>query len=264
MGASLPAAARWIETNREGVSWMGLLYGAQHRRARFSAACWPGFYLLRVFDMGTATFVAAALNVACRAGQPAARRANAASAPPAASQWHDRATGEPGYWPVYVAIALSGATALGAEVIWTRLLGLMLGATVYTFSIILAVFLVGLGLGSAAGSLLARAVRPRLALGLLPIAAGRRHRLDRLHARRFPAVLADQSAALHQVLVHLPDRPGALPLGHPAGRRFCGARAFRWRWRPPPRATRIPRSLVGGIYAANTGGRDPRRAELQR
>ena len=31
----------------------------------------------------------------------------------------------------------------GAEVVWTRLLGLMLGATVYTFSIILAVFLVG-------------------------------------------------------------------------------------------------------------------------
>src|SRR5260370_343242 len=31
-----------------------------------------------------------------------------------------------GAWPVYVTIALSGATALAAEVIWTRLLGLML------------------------------------------------------------------------------------------------------------------------------------------
>ena len=42
----------------------------------------------------------------------------------------------------------------------------MLGATVYAFSIILAVFLAGLGLGSAGGSLLARScARPRITLG---------------------------------------------------------------------------------------------------
>ena len=51
-------------------------------------------------------------------------------------------------WPIYVTIALSGATALGAEVVWTRLMGMLLGPTVYVFSIILAVFLIGLALGS--------------------------------------------------------------------------------------------------------------------
>jgi len=51
-------------------------------------------------------------------------------------------------------------------VVWTRLLGLLLGATVYTFSIILAVFLAGLGIGGAAGALISRAVRPRLALAV--------------------------------------------------------------------------------------------------
>ena len=66
---------------------------------------------------------------------------------------------------VYAAIAFSGLTALGAEVVWTRLLSLLLGATVYTFSIILAVFLAGLWVGSGAGSFLARRVRdPGLAL----------------------------------------------------------------------------------------------------
>jgi spermidine synthase len=65
-----------------------------------------------------------------------------------------------------VAIALSGLSALGAEVVWTRLLSLMLGGTVYTFSIILAVFLAGLGLGSSLGSYLARStVRPGVLLG---------------------------------------------------------------------------------------------------
>ena len=63
---------------------------------------------------------------------------------------------QPGSTAVYLAIALSGMSALGAEVVWTRLLSLMLGGTVYTFSIILAVFLVGLGFGSSIGSFLSR------------------------------------------------------------------------------------------------------------
>jgi spermidine synthase len=46
-------------------------------------------------------------------------------------------------------------------------LSLLIGGTVYTFSIILAVFLIGLGIGSSIGSLLARETkRPRALLGL--------------------------------------------------------------------------------------------------
>ena len=72
----------------------------------------------------------------------------------------------PRSWAVYLAIGLSGCTALGAEVVWTRLLSLLLGGTVYTFSIILAVFLFGLGIGSCAAALLSQRVgRPRLMLG---------------------------------------------------------------------------------------------------
>ncbi len=48
---------------------------------------------------------------------------------------------------------------------WTRLLSMLLLGTVYVFSIILAVFLVGLALGSGAGSWLIKRVRPQLALG---------------------------------------------------------------------------------------------------
>ena len=44
-----------------------------------------------------------------------------------------------------------GFTALGAEVVWTRQLSLLFGASVYTFSLILAVFLAGLGIGGLAG-----------------------------------------------------------------------------------------------------------------
>jgi spermidine synthase len=51
---------------------------------------------------------------------------------------------------------LSGATALAAQVIWTRQLALFIGATVYGFALILAVFLAGLGLGTSLGSFLLR------------------------------------------------------------------------------------------------------------
>jgi spermidine synthase len=72
----------------------------------------------------------------------------------------------PGKRAVFIAIALSGMCALGAEVVWTRLLAMMMGATVYTFSIILAVFLIGLGLGSTVGATLGRDVaKARTALG---------------------------------------------------------------------------------------------------
>jgi spermidine synthase len=69
-------------------------------------------------------------------------------------------------WPVYVTIALSGFAALSSEVIWTRLLSLLFGATVYTFSLVLAAFLFGLGIGSSIGAAIARNTRrPRIALG---------------------------------------------------------------------------------------------------
>jgi spermidine synthase len=165
MGASLPAIARWVETTPRGVSWLGLLYSANVAGA-VTGCVLAGFYLLRVHDMAYATYVAAAINVAVAllALGIASRTANWKGSPEndEPGRHVQRA---PAVLFVYAAIAFSGLTALGAEVVWTRLLSLLLGATVYTFSIILAVFLTGLWAGSGAGSFLARRVRdPRLAL----------------------------------------------------------------------------------------------------
>ena len=177
MGASLPAIVRWVESTPRGVSWWGLLYGGNTVGAVFGCLL-AGFYLLRIYNTATATYVAVAINlvVAAVSFGLAARTPAQAAAP--ASEEHpldpsrerERAVLEPDpQWPVYVTIALSGACALGAEVVWTRLMGMMLGSTVYVFSIILAVFLIGLALGSGGGSWLVRAVGgasgARLALG---------------------------------------------------------------------------------------------------
>jgi len=250
MGASLPAAARWIQTSPEGVSWMGFLYGGNTVGAVFGCLL-AGFYLLRVTDMTTATFVAAAIN--CIVGLVSLRLAR--RVPVRAEAVDEAASAPPGArsWPVYATIALSGAAALGAEVVWTRLLGLMLGATVYTFSIILAVFLVGLGIGSAAGSALARTVRPRLAFGACQLLLA--------------AAVAWTALMLAKSLPYWPVNP-LLSLSPWYTFQIDMVRCF---WAILPAALLWGASfplalaaaaergedaaqLVGGIYAANTGG----------
>jgi len=169
MGASLPAIARWVEAVPEGVAWLGYFYGGNLAGAVFGSL-FAGFYLLRLHDMAVATYVAAAINLAVAL---VSFLLSGASQPDGAgsSELAEEAAGSAGsrrvLWPIYTTIALSGLTALGAEVIWTRLLSLLLGGTVYTFSIILAVFLVGLGIGSAFGSRETRSARdPRMALAV--------------------------------------------------------------------------------------------------
>jgi spermidine synthase len=116
--------------------------------------------------MAVATYIAAAINLAIAGlayllAVRTQRKPGTDVEEPAVAQRAPRAA------LIYLVIALSGMTALGAEVVWTRLLSLLLGATVYTFSIILGVFLLGLWAGSGAGSFLARRLRdPRLALAM--------------------------------------------------------------------------------------------------
>jgi spermidine synthase len=163
MGATLPAIARYVSATPTGVSWLGFFYGGNIVGAVFGTLL-AGFYLLRDHDVMFATFVAAAINFGV-AGLAYLYSKGASHTPPV-DDTKSRLAIPKGSWPVFATIALSGMTALGAEVIWTRLLTLLLGGTVYTFSLILAAFLTGLGIGSSAGAALARNVKnPRNALG---------------------------------------------------------------------------------------------------
>jgi spermidine synthase len=174
MGASLPAIVRWLEASPRAVAWWGWLYGGNTAGAVVGCLL-AGFWLLRDFNTVTGTLFAAAINVIVAlvslalaattpetipVSGPAPEATSVESAPESAADYTLQSK-----WPVYVTIALSGAVALGAEVVWTRLLGYLLLATVYVFAIILAVFLTGLALGTAGGSWLLRKVNARNALG---------------------------------------------------------------------------------------------------
>ena len=260
MGATLPAIARWVETTPRGVSWLGYFYGGNLAGAVVGSLT-AGYYLLRVYDMPTTTYVAVALNVvvALLALAIASRtphhvaEIDAAPAAPAVPLDAEAKL-------VYVTIALSGLTALGAEVVWTRVLSLLFGATAYTFSMILAVFLVGLGIGSSLGAALGRgAANPRIALGwcqaglcvalawasyatetslpfwpINPSISATLPRADML----FFAFQLDILRAMYVIL------PGAI---------LWGA-SFPLALAAVAQRGQDPARLVGGVYAANTVG----------
>ncbi len=252
MGATLPAIARWLETTPEGVSWWGFFYGGNIAGAVFGCLL-AGFYLLRVHDMATASYVAAALNGAVAlVGLGLATRTPHGE--PDREPMHEHPVPAPGSWTVYVAIALSGLCALGAEVLWTRLLSLRLGATVYTFSIILAVFLTGLGIGSSIGSLLARGTaQPRIMLAgcqsLLAVAIAW---TAYLLARSLPYWPIDPSLSTSPWFNFQLDLLRCLWAILPAAC-LWGA-SFPLALAAVAARGQDPGRLVGGVYAANTVG----------
>ena len=164
MGASLPAISRFIKSSPRASSQWGWLY-AGNTLGAVAGALLAAFVLLRLFDVGVASYAAVSINiVVALASLWLARRTIVAPGESVTAQ--AAAAGDEPLWPVLVTIALSGMTALGAEVVWTRLLGMMFAATVYAFSIILAVFLMGMAAGSFIAAGLLRFVRPRPALAV--------------------------------------------------------------------------------------------------
>ena len=118
MGATLPAIARWVETTPSGVSWLGYFYGGN------IAGAVVGMPARRLLP---AARVRHADRHLCRRG--AQRRWSALLAlgiarvtayAPAADSRPAGPVESAESRLVYVAIALSGMTALGAEVVWTR------------------------------------------------------------------------------------------------------------------------------------------------
>ena len=160
MGATLPAIARWVETDRSGAASLGLFYSANLFGAVVGTLL-AGFYILRLYDTVVASLFALSLNVI------AAVAAYAIASRDKDYQAVDRAAPASTQPYLYWVIALSGFTALGAQIVWTRLIALYLGGTVYTFSIILAVFLIGLGLGSTLASRLQKGLSNRPATHML-------------------------------------------------------------------------------------------------
>ena len=171
MGATLPAITRALVDRifRLGRD-LSFLY-ALNTCGAVAGSLAAGFVLIRAIGVHGTLWVAVALNVGV--GLAALALGRGASAPPAAHEGAgpDEApeAKEPGW--VLVAIALSGAASLALEVLWTRLLVLIVGTSTYAFVTMLSAFLTGIAFGSfLARAFVDRLRHPRRAFGWLQIA----------------------------------------------------------------------------------------------
>jgi spermidine synthase len=198
MGATLPVLASYYarDDHRIGLR-VGSLYALNTFGAVIGAAI-TGFALIPLLGMRATTATAAAINitlglVALRISrleesdtavgdqsesglknQPVetAKKAPAAERPKVNSITNDN-LGRRALIAVLVSFAVSGFIALAYEVIWSRVLALIIGSSVYAFSIMLTTFLIGLAAGAAIVSRFAdRIRRPVMAFAVIEIGVG--------------------------------------------------------------------------------------------
>jgi spermidine synthase len=166
MGGTLPAAARAIQgdddSGRRGVA---LLYGLNTLGA-VAGTLLSTFVLLEHLGNRQTLFAAVAVNllvafVALRWSASEGRQASGLweslpDATPPGSLTPEATPAERGLPrnAVYAAAAIAGFAFLLMELVWYRMLSPLLGGTTYMFGLILAVALLGIGLGGAAYALL--------------------------------------------------------------------------------------------------------------
>ncbi len=162
MGATLPILSRLATARGAGTREIGLLYGINTLGAVAGAAL-AGWVLLPPLGLTRTTFVAAGLNVAVALAALALRRAPAPTAGTATEK-----IGAPAPTWIFPAYAVAGCAALVLEITWTRALILSFGSSVQAFSLVLACFIFGVGIGSVLAARVAdRAANPAAAFAVL-------------------------------------------------------------------------------------------------
>ncbi|MEW6369018.1 MAG: fused MFS/spermidine synthase [Acidobacteriota bacterium] len=165
MGASLPLLLRArMDFERRGMIG-GLIYGI-NTVGGLLGTLFSGFWSIPWVGLRTTVLVAVTGNVVvCAAAlayrevsRPRQASASGGTLPPARD--------------LLLAFFLCGASSLSLEVYWTRILVLEIGSSVYAYSLLLATFLLGVGLGSILGGFVADHMRSGLRMTLACLEVG--------------------------------------------------------------------------------------------
>ncbi|PYQ60640.1 MAG: spermidine synthase [Acidobacteria bacterium] len=150
MGGTLPAVARAVEGRADfGRRVVGLLYAVNTLGAVLGALL-TTFWLLETVGIRKTIWIAALLNLLVVLAARSLARELPKETGEAAAEPAEEAASEPAPWPGWLppfAAALVGFAFLLMELVWYRMLGPLLGGSSYTFGLILAVALLGIGLG---------------------------------------------------------------------------------------------------------------------
>jgi spermidine synthase len=211
MGGTLPVLTRFASKHPSKMgTQLSLLYGFNTLGAVAGTAT-AGFFLLRYYSVSTTLHTAIIMNfligfvsllLSSRASAMAdqatqtsdgveERRDDRLQSISGADHEH---TDSLSARMILYGIGISGFCALGYEVLWTRILTLTIGTSVYGFTIMLVAFLTGIALGSEAYGLLLK-LRPSvthtvrshiLGFGIVQIIIGAAALLVTIHIRDLP------------------------------------------------------------------------------
>jgi spermidine synthase len=248
MGMTLPLLTRYlVRTLDEAGARLGELYAANTIGA-MAGTLLGGFVLIELLGLRLTSYLAVALNLAAGLGAlllsrrweaapgdddaPAARRERPAR--PEVPRWF-----RPRRRVVLAATFVSGFVSLALEVLWTRMLAEGTGSNIYVFTTILAVFLLGIAVGSF---LYRRFSRPEWErLGVLGLCLGAIGVLAQLTVVLGSGLLGHVSSKIGTVAVLL---PATILMGY----------AFPLAGRLATPSAEAAGGSVGLLYAANTLG----------
>jgi len=158
MGATLPVLSRFFVRQLEHLGrYVGVLYGANTIGAAVGVVL-AGFYIIERLGMWGTIIAVACVNLSvgvfCAViGKSVSRFQVAAAGDNATSDPENRSTGSAAHSDgdirlALAVFALSGFCAMAYQVIWTRLLGLLIAPTTYAFSLVVGTFIIGLAIGN--------------------------------------------------------------------------------------------------------------------
>jgi spermidine synthase len=249
MGMTLPLLTRYlVRTLDEAGARLGELYAANTIGAT-AGTLLGGFVLIELFGLRLTSYLAVALNVLAGLGALLlSRRWEAGPAGPGPTaarpaQEPHRPVVPRSFLPrrraVLAATFVSGFVSLALEVLWTRMLAEGTGSSIYIFTTILAIFLLGIALGSFLYRRFSRPGGERLGLlGLCLAGVG---------------VLAQATVVLGSGMVgHVPFVVRTVVVLLPAT--VLMGYAFPLAGRLATPSVEAAGGSVGLLYAANTGG----------
>jgi spermidine synthase len=155
MGLSLPLLARGaVAANREIAPLVGRLYAVNTLGAAVGSAV-AGWLLLGRYGFVPTVRIAGALNLGAAVLVLLLGRLGASEdeAQPEKAGAGDRASGSgERSWPWFLLYALTGAVAIGLEVVYFRVVDAIWRSNSYTFATVLSIYLLLFGLGAALGA----------------------------------------------------------------------------------------------------------------
>ncbi len=152
MGGTLPILIRYITASKEEIGFTaGMLYSINTLGAVIGCTI-TGFYSLYIIGVNETVYTAGIVDIIIGALVIALSRGKT-ERETAKDIQRETVSSPADYNPltaiiILAAFAISGFAALAYEVFWFRIFSLVIGSSIYAFTIMLATFLIGIGIGS--------------------------------------------------------------------------------------------------------------------